>query len=85
MFLYADKLCQQRDGVATECPLAPTMANFLSGPKETKMLGKQTLDHTKMYDRYMDDIFEVLNNDNASMSFLEVLNDYSTYKHIIHD
>ena len=39
------------------------------------MLKKQTLNHPKMYVRYMDDIFAVFenDNDNACMSFLEVL------------
>ena len=40
---------------------------------ETKMLQKQTRDRPKMYVRYMDNIFVVFDNDNACMSFLEVL------------
>ena len=38
------------------------------------MLKKQTPDHLKMYVIYMGDIFAVFDNDNACMSFLEVLN-----------
>ena len=76
MFLYNRKLNQQLDGVAMECPLAPTMANFLLRHFETIMLRKQTPDHPKIYMRYTDDIFAVFenDNDNACMSFLEVLN-----------
>ena len=72
MLLY-NKLYQQMDGVAVRCPLVPTMANFFLGHMEAKMLQKQTLDHPKMYVRCMDDIFAVFDNDNACMSFLEVL------------
>ena len=58
------------------CPLAPIMANFFLGHFETIMLRKQIPDHSKMYARYMDDIFAVFenDNDNACMSFLAVLN-----------
>ena len=57
---------------AMGCPLASTIANFLFGHFETIMLKKQTSDHLKIYARYMDDIFAVFENDNASVSFLEV-------------
>ena len=50
------------------------MANFFLGHMKTKMLKKQTPDHPKMYFGYMINIFGVFDNDNACMSFLEVLN-----------
>ena len=74
MFLYNNKLYQQIDDLALGCPVAPTMANFLLGHFETIMLRKLTPDHPKMYMRYMDNIFAVFENDNACISFLEVLN-----------
>ena len=85
MFLYNNKLYQQIDDVARGCSLARTMANFFLGHFETIMRRKQTPDHPKMYVRYMDDIFEFFENynDNACMSFLEVLN--NQHKNFIHD
>ena len=74
MFLYNNKLFQRIDGVAMGCPLAPTMANYFFGDMETTLLKKQTSDQPKMYVRYMDDILAVFDNNNACMSFLEVLN-----------
>ena len=74
MFLYNNKLFQQIDDVAMECSLAPTMANYFFGDMETTLLKKQTSDQPKMYVRYMDDILAVFDNNNACMSFLEVLN-----------
>ena len=50
------------------------MANFLLKHMETIMLKKQTPNHLKMYVRYLNHIFAVFDNDNACMSFLEVLN-----------
>ena len=78
MFLYNNKLYEQIDDVAMGCPLAPTVVNFLLGHFETIMSRKQTPDHSKMYLKCMDDIFAVLenDNDNACMSFLEILNNH---------
>ena len=74
MFLYNNKLYRQIYGVAMGCPLAPKLANFLLGHMKKIMFKQQSPDHPKMYGRYMDDIFAVFDNDNACMSFLEVLN-----------
>ena len=78
MILYNNKLYQQIDSVAMGCPLAPTMANFLFRTHGTKMLQKHPSDHFKIYVRFMDDIFAVFDNDNACMSFLEILNNQPT-------
>ena len=63
------------------CPLAPTIANFCSGHMETIMLKKQTPNHLKMSE-IMNDIFAAFDNNNACMSFLEVLN--NQHKNILY-
>ena len=63
--------------VCMGCPLAPTMANFLSRHMEIKMLKKQTPDQPQMHVRYIN-IFAGFDSDNACLSFLEILNNQHT-------
>ena len=49
------------------CPLVPTMANFFIGHMETLVLITQTSDHPKMYEKYINDIFAVFDNDNTRL------------------
>ena len=73
MFLYNNKLYQHIDSVALDCPLAPTMADIFIRYMYTIILKTQTSDHRKIYVSYINDIFAVFDNDNAYVSFLEVL------------
>ena len=74
MFLYKDKLYQQHDGVSMGSPLAPTLANFFLAHIENKLFGKQSDFHPKLYSRYVDDIFAVINNSDHCTKFLDLLN-----------
>ena len=69
MFLYKDKLFQQIDGVSRGLPLDPTIANFFLAEMETRLLQQQRNCFTKVYFRYVDDIFAIFNNEAARMKF----------------
>ena len=74
MFLYKDKLYQQHDGVGMGSLLAPTLANFFLAQIKNKSLGKQPDFHSKLYSRYVDDIFAVFGNSDHCTKFLDLLN-----------
>ena len=74
MFMHKNKLYQEYDGVSMESPLGPTIANFFLADIENKILQNNADFHPKLYLRYVNDIFCVLNNEASSDKFLDLLN-----------
>jgi len=74
MFIYKDKLYKQIDGVAMGSPLGCCLANFFLRHLESVIFKQQSLDHPKIYLRYVDDVFAVFDKDDKCKSFLNVLN-----------
>ena len=65
------------DGVAMVSPLAPVLANILTGFHESKWLDEYNLNKSKFCLRYVDDILAAFNNEKDSLNFLNFLN----YRH----
>ena len=65
---------QQYDGVSMGSPLGPTIANFFLTNMENKILQNNADFHSKLYFRYVDDIFCVISNETSSDRFLDLLN-----------
>ena len=66
MFLYNDEIFKQIDGVAMGSPLGPTLANFFSANFDNKLLNETNDFYPKLYLRYVDDVFSIL-DDNLSI------------------
>ena len=73
-FTFHDKLYKQIDGVAVGSPLGPTLANFFLGNLENPVFEHSSPSHSKIYLRYVDDIFAVFDDNPAVDSFVNVLN-----------
>ena len=71
--MYKDVLYKQIDGVTMGSPLAPTIANFFLANLENRILKNKNQHSPKLYLRYVD-VFAVFENNNDSLSFLNVLN-----------
>ena len=74
LFLYKDTLCKQIDGVTMGCPLVPTLANFFTAHMENQLLCSNLESSSKLYFRYIDDIFAIFYNDQSCTQFVEKLN-----------
>ena len=55
-------------------PLGPTIANFFLANLENRILKNKNQHSLKLYLCYVDDVFAVFENNNAGLSFLNVLN-----------
>ena len=64
-FLYKDILYKQIDGVTMGSPLGPTIANFFLANLENRTLKNRNQCSPKLPLRYVDDVFAVLENNNA--------------------
>ena len=74
MFLYRDKLYRQIDGVAMGSPLGPTLENFFLAHIESKIFAEQKNYYPKLYCSYVDDIFAMFDEQDATLEFLNLLN-----------
>ena len=74
MFMQKNKLYQQYDGVSMGSPLGSTTANFFIADMENKILQHNVDFHSKLYLRYVDDMFCVFNNETSCDKFLDLLN-----------
>ena len=74
MFLYSGELFKQIDGVAMGSPLGPTLANFFLANLENKLLNKANGFYSKIYLRYVDDIFAIFDDNLSITKFLNLLN-----------
>ena len=74
MFLYKNKLYQLIDGIAMGSPLGPTLANFFLATVETKLLAQKLHCSSKLYVRYVDDIFAIFEKEKSCSKFFDVLN-----------
>jgi len=74
MFIYKNKLYKQIDRVAMGSPLGYTLANLFLRHLESVIFKQQSLDHPKMYLRYVDNVFAIIDNDDKCKSFMNVLN-----------
>ena len=75
-FTFNDKLYKQIDGMAMGSPLDPTIANFFLGNPENSVFEHSSPSHPKIYFRYVDDVFAVLDDNPAVDSFLNILNNF---------
>ena len=55
-------------------PLGCTLANFFLGHLEAVIFKQPSSTHSKMYFRYVDDVFAVFDDDRKCDSFLNILN-----------
>ena len=74
MFLYSNKLYKQIDGVSMGSPLGCTHANFFLGHLETVVFKQPSSTHPKIYLRFVDDVFAVIDDDKKCDSFLNLRN-----------
>ena len=74
LFLYKDEPYQQINGVTMGSPLGPTLASFFMANLETKLINKLQTSKPKLYLRYVDNIFEIFDNQEACSSFFRQLN-----------
>ena len=58
-------------------PLGPTIANFFLANLENRILKNKNKHNPKLYLRYVNDVFAVFENNNACLSFLNVLSNQS--------
>ena len=80
LFMHKNKLYQQYDAAGMESPLGPTIAHFFLVNMENRILQNIADFHSKLYLRYVDDIFCVFVNETFSDRFLDLLNEQ--YKNI---
>ena len=59
MFLNNGELFKQIDGVAMGSPLGPTLVNFFVANLENKLLYNRNGFYSKIYLRYVDDVFAI--------------------------
>ena len=57
-------------------PLAPVLANIFMGFHESKWLNEYNLNKPKFYFRYVDDILAAFDNEQDSLNFLNILNNW---------
>ena len=74
MFVYNGKLFKQIDGVAMGSPLGPTSASFFLANLENKLLNKTNGFYSKIYLRYVDDVFAIFDDNLSITKFLNLLN-----------
>ena len=73
-FFYMDVLYKKTDGVIIGSPLGQTIANFFLANLENRILKNKSQRCPKLYLRYVDDVFAIFENNNACLSFLNLLN-----------
>ena len=73
-FTFNDKLYKQINGVAMGSPLGTTLANFFLGNLENSVFEHSSPSHSKIYIRYVDDVFAIFDDNPAVDSFLNVFN-----------
>ena len=71
-FLYMDVL--YNESITIGLQLGPTIANFFLPNWENRILKNKSQHFPKLYLRYIDDVFAVFENNNACLSFLNLLN-----------
>ena len=74
LFSYNVKLYRQIDGVTMGNLFSLTLANFFLAHIENQIFSKTDPSHSKLYLRYVDDIFAVFPSDTDFMKFLDILN-----------
>ena len=67
----------QIDGVTMGSPLGPTFANFYMGDLEENIFNNGILDKPKIYARYVDDIFLLVNNQQEIVNLQEAFQNNS--------
>ena len=73
-FIFNGKFCNQTDGVAMGCLLAPVLAIIFMRFYESKWLNEYNLNKSKFYLRYVDDILAAFDKEQDSLNFLNFLN-----------
>ena len=72
-FLYKDVLYKQIDGVTMGSPRGLTIVNFFLANLEDRILKNKNQHSPKLYLNYAVDVFALFVNNNAYLSFLNVL------------
>ena len=73
-FIFNGKFYNQIDGVAMGYPLAPVLANIFMRFYESKWLNEYSLNKSKFYLRYVEDILAAFDKEQDSLNFLNFLN-----------
>ena len=73
-FIFNGEVLDQVDGVAMGSRLEPALANLFMGYYEKQWLNSSEGCKTRLYRRYVDDIFCIFDNENDSNDFPEYLN-----------
>ena len=73
LFVTIYRLYKQMDGFAVGSPLGPTLANFFLGHIEKQLHNNSTIDKPKLFERHIDAIFVVFDDDQTCERFLNIL------------
>jgi hypothetical protein len=74
--IYYDQI----DGVAMGSPLAPTIANIFMADFEEKIMSKLEILGVKLWYRYVDDVFSLIEDEKNIDEILKILYELVTYE-----
>ena len=72
--MFKDGLHKQTGKVIMDSFLRPTVANFFLRHLKEKNFAEKSIRFPKLYLRYIDHVFAIIDNDNICNEFLKVIN-----------